>query len=67
MKQNEDLQKAIDFSKSCLNPTYIIGKDGHSMPVPCGKCKYCQLQKSKNNKRLCDIEADHHKYTYFVS
>lgn len=67
MKQNEDLQKAIDFSKSCLNPTYIIGKDGHPMPVPCGKCKYCQLQKSKNNKRLCDIEADNHNYTYFVT
>ena len=67
MKQNEDFQKAIDFSKSCLNPTYIISKDGHPMPVPCGKCKYCQLQKSKNNKRLCDIEADNNKYTYFVT
>lgn len=67
MKKNNDLQKAIDFTKSCSNPTYIIGSDGYPMSVPCGKCKYCQLNKSTTNKQLCDIEASNHTYTYFVT
>lgn len=67
MKKNEDFQKAIDFTKSCSNPTYITGSDGHPMPVPCGKCKYCQLKKSYSNKKLCDIESNIHTYTYFVT
>lgn len=67
MATKEDFEQAIEFSKSCSNPSYITAPDGHIMLVPCGKCKYCQLKKSYNNKRLCDIEANNHEYTYFVT
>lgn len=67
MNTREDFDQAIDFVKSCSNPSYITAPDGHTMPVPCGKCKYCQLKKSYNNKRLCDIEANNHEYTYFAT
>lgn len=59
--------KKYPFVK-CLNPQPVVNKyTGEAIVVPCGNCEACMLQKSAMSTLKCRLEAQVHKYCYFVT
>lgn len=51
----------------CYKPIHVYTKDGQSRRVPCGKCLACLNKKANRLRLLCVEEAQHHRFTMFVT
>lgn len=51
----------------CLRPKIIVNKVGDRVTVPCGHCKACETKRASKYTNLCVLEAQSHKYSFFVT
>lgn len=65
---SEQLQKVGEWPYGpCLNPRYILNKNGNYIRVGCGKCPSCLTHKASHKSFLCSIEETYHTYCMFVT